>query len=500
MDIMSTELREVQSRVRHSALLPLIAVFVFGVLLRNFVIANTDVSWLITFCEKILSGDRPYVDFIETNPPMAFLLYMLPVMFARAFAVRPEVVVDIFVFAGAALSLWLSATILVRAKLFTREAVFPLVVLFAAALVILPAQTFGQREHIATVLFLPLLALSVVRALNRTVPIWFVLAAGVGAGLVATIKPHFIAAIVLVAATAALSAKNWRTFFSLECWIAGAVFVGYAAAVYLMFPAFVAETLPLVAEIYVPIRMPLWPIDFATPIYLATLILVWLLKGRTALRAPYSLLVAASVGFSISYYAQSKGWAYHAYPMLFFALVAVVIAFMERWPLTADSKERNSAPRRILSALAISLVAGATFVWMNLALDMRALREPIARAVTNPKLLAITSDIGVGHPLTRALNGVWVGRVNALWATSFVKILKLQDTDPVRIRRYDELEKQDRAMLIEDIRRTKPDIILVDRIRYDWWKWVQADASLMREIENYKRLDEINDVLILRRK
>ncbi len=35
--------------------LPLLAIFVAGIALRNFVVANTDVSWLITLCEKALN-------------------------------------------------------------------------------------------------------------------------------------------------------------------------------------------------------------------------------------------------------------------------------------------------------------------------------------------------------------------------------------------------------------------------------------------------------------
>ena len=54
-------------------------------------------------------------------------------------------------------------------------------------------------------------------------------------------------------------------------------------------------------------------------------------------------------------------------------------------------------------------------------------------------------------------------------------------------------------MLIEDIRRAKPDIILVDRIHYDWHKWAQSDARLARELENYRTLDQVDGVLILRR-
>jgi hypothetical protein len=59
---------------------------------------------------------------------------------------------------------------------------------------------------------------------------------------------------------------------------------------------------------------------------------------------------------------------------------------------------------------------------------------------------------------------------------------------------------RDRAMLLEDIRNEKPGIILVDRIGFDWLKWAQADAEIAHELEKYRSLDQINGVLILRRK
>lgn len=503
MDVLRANPHAAQSATQRAAWLPLLAIFAFAVLLRNILMANTDVSWLITLCEKMLAGERPYVDFIETNPPAAILLYFVPVALARAVSLRPEIMVDAFVFISVGLSLWLSAAILRAAQRFDESAIAQLAVLFAAIFLVLPAQTFGEREHIAAILFLPLLALSAVRASGTQVSLFFAIAVGLGAGVIAIIKPHFIAAIVLTAATAAWSAKSWRVFFALENWIAGAMFAAYAVFVYLAFPVFVREILPLVAEIYVPIRSPLWRflIHFGTPIYLAVLGLIWLLKGREVLRAPYSLLLAASIGFSFSYYSQLKGWAYHAYPMLAFALAAAAIAFAQPWPLMAPASEIGSARKKHLgAALAVAVLAGATFLWMNFALDMRALREPIARTVANPKVLAITSDIALGHPLTRAVNGIWVGRVSGQWIATGAKILKRESTDTSHYSRYDQLEAYDRNMLIEDIRDRKPDIILVERIRYDWYEWARHQPALARELENYSRLDEINDVLILRRK
>lgn len=500
-DVLRPRAREAHGTAQHSLWLPLIAVFVFGVLLRNLVVANTDVSWLITLCEKVLAGERAYVDIIETNPPAAFLLYMLPVMLARALALRPEPVVDAFVFAGAAASLWLSAVILRQAQLFSRETTFRLAALFAAVIIILPAQTFGEREHIALIAFLPLLALSAARASGRSLPLWFVCAAGFGAGTIAIIKPHFVPAIVLVALVAGWSAKNWRVVFAPENWIAGGMLAAYAALTFVLYPEFVQNILPLVAEVYVPIRASIWKflIHFGTPIYLAAFVAIFMMKGRDALKAPFSLLLAASLGFSLSYYSQMKGWAYHAYPMLALVLAATVIAFVQRWPVSLNEDGRSRA-KRLLAALTLSVLAGATFVWMNFAIDMRPLYATISRSVSNPKVLAITSDIAIGHPLTRALDGTWVSRVSGQWIVTGAKILKLEETGPALRARYDALEAQDRTMLIEDIRRAKPDIILIDRIRFDWHEWAKSDAALSSELESYRPLDEINGVLILRRK
>lgn len=186
--------------------------------------------------------------------------------------------------------------------------------------------------------------------------------------------------------------------------------------------------------------------------------------------------------------------------MLALVLAALAIAFAQRWPLTLPDESPRARSGRLSSALALSLLAGATFVWMNFAIDMRPLYATISRSVSNPKVLAITSDIAIGHPLTRALGGTWVSRVSGQWIVTGAKILKLEETDAALRACYDALEAQDRTMLIEDIRRAKPDIILVDRIRFDWHEWAKSDAALSRELENYRPLDEISGVLILRRK
>ena len=52
--------------------------------------AIADVSWMITISEKWLDGATPYVDFVETNPPAAILLYLPPVALARGLGAPPN--------------------------------------------------------------------------------------------------------------------------------------------------------------------------------------------------------------------------------------------------------------------------------------------------------------------------------------------------------------------------------------------------------------------------
>src|SRR5262249_15849658 len=86
---------------RLSHWLPIVLVLAAALLLRRYVVPNVDVSWCLTLAEKILDGQRLYVDVLELNPPGGLLLYLPPVMVARLLGLQPESVTDIFVIAAA---------------------------------------------------------------------------------------------------------------------------------------------------------------------------------------------------------------------------------------------------------------------------------------------------------------------------------------------------------------------------------------------------------------
>src|SRR5262245_39342944 len=85
----------------------IIALVTGAVAMRSVVAANTDVSWLVIAGERWLDGQKLYSDIIETNPPMAILVYVPAILIARSLGISAEIVVEGLLFAAIALSLGL---------------------------------------------------------------------------------------------------------------------------------------------------------------------------------------------------------------------------------------------------------------------------------------------------------------------------------------------------------------------------------------------------------
>lgn len=479
--------------------LSLLLVFALALLLRYVLQLNLDVSWGITMAEHILDGKRLYVDIIETNPPFVVFLYLPAVALARLLSLRPEIVFDTMLFALCGCSLWLSGRILRSAPLPGVPDRGLLAVVFAAALVILPAQIFGEREHIAIVLFLLVLALATLRA-ARIVPSWHWMAvAGIAAGLVACIKPHFILAIVFMAAAAAWSAKSWRLLFAAEHLIAAGIAVAYAAAVVVFYPEFIRDILPLVLMVYVPLRASLWHLltFYGFPLWAAMLLVTGLLVRKAVFEPPFSLLLAASCGFALAYAIQGKAWAYQSYPMLMLALCAMVIALIGCWPIRSLIRSAVA----LAAALMVAGLAGGTYQWLNRAADSRPLAATITALHPHPKMLCICGAYWVAHPLVRQVGGTWVSRVGSLWIAAGAMIRNTNEKlDPVTRFRLAIAADLDRNMLSEDIANGRPDIIVVERASFDWMAWAEADAVLPRQLRNYREVERVGKVTILQRK
>jgi hypothetical protein len=471
---------------RIASFLPALSVFVVAVALRIVFHLNTDVSWLLTLSEKVLGGERPYVDFIEVNPPASILLYFPAVALGHVLGVTPESIVNVLVFSGVFASLAFCGRILLSAHMMTadEQPLFAFVAL--TILLILPFDVFAQREHIAVIAMAPMLCVYAGRASGAGIGAAKAILAGLASGIAIAVKPHFAAALllpffgVLVRQKPILRGAR-SLIFAPENIAAFAVAAMYGGIVFWFFPAFIQNALPIVITLYLPIVTPFFSLlrNPTCLLWVCASGFLAIVAGRRMFSPFVSIAWLASLGFLAAMLIQAKGWPYHGYPAVAMALMAGVVS-VRNW---CGRCLRFPAP--LIAALYVMLCAGAG-AWFAVNEDRKELTQAVqADAKQNPKVLAISGDIGLGHPLTRLVHGRWVGSACSLWITTDAEYLIAQGiVDSQTTKRMRQYEILDRAMLLRDLKEGRPDVILIDGAQQR--AWATADPAIRTELTAYR--------------
>jgi hypothetical protein len=472
-------------------------VFAIAVGLRQVVPLNTDVSWLFVIGERMLDGQRLYRDIIEINPPMAPFAYLPGVALARVLGVDPRHVIDAQLLLLAAASLFAVSRILLLSPATAPSRSGAFAVWAAAVVTILPMHVFAQREHIALLTFLPALAVYALRSNREPLPLWAILIAGIGAGITLAFKPFFTVPAVFCILFATIRSRSWRVLFAPENIIAGVIVTVVSLGTYILYPEYFTITYPLVRDTYLSWSMPAAVIFLNDATLISTVALVTVLLARQKIRPDPVLLVAvlASVGFAISFFLQRRGWAYHSYPMVALALLAMGYAL-------TDVANAEVSSRRAEAASAVVMAATLAFgmLWFNTNVRVGPIREAIAGLKPNPRILMLSGEAALGHPLVRDVGGVWVSRQENLWLRVFTRLTREKTTvDAATNARLNDYLALERKWLIEDFRKMPPDIVLVDNLRDGWGDWARADAELSQLLKPYSLVRSIEGVDILRR-
>lgn len=473
------------------------AVFLVAILVRQIVPLNTDVSWLLVVGERMLEGQRLYRDIIEINPPMAAFAYLPGVALGQALHVDPRHVVDAQLLLLAGGSLLATARIIRLLPMSAEVNWGPFAIWAAAVVTILPMHVFGQREHIATLTFLPALAVYALRGNREAVPAWAVIIAGVGVGITLAFKPFFAVPAALCILASVVRSRAWRLAFAPENIIAGGIVAVVSLGTYLLYPEYFTVTYPLVRDTYLSWSMSL-PVIFLNAatlllvIALASVALTWRSGRRDGLLL---VTVVASIGFAIAFFLQRRGWPYHSYPMVAVAMLAMGYAAM-------TGRGAGASPRgsRASTVLLLTAAFALGLQWFNIQIRVGPLREALAGLKPHPRLLVLSSEAAIGHPLVRDIGGVWVSRQENLWIRAFVRLTRERTSvDAPTNARLNEHLALERSWLIEDFRKLPPDVVLVDNLRDGWGDWARADAELLQLLRPYRVVGSVEGVDILER-
>lgn len=444
----------------------------------NWIPVDADVSWLITVCEAVLSGQRLYVDLLEANPPASVWLYLPPVWLAHATGLKPEAVVVGAALAGSLLSLWATVT---TASHLSRA---PRPSLLAAAcgfvLFLLPGGLFAQREHVALMLALPVLTQLAAIADRQRLSLASTSAGGAAAGLLIVIKPHFALVLLLPAVWTLLRTRDVRRLVT-PALIAAAIAVIYAAAL-LLFARDYLRVLPMLADTYLPMRdkpanFLIGPMLLAPALFFA---LSRLLRARSATQS--TILYLGAAGFALAGLIQGKNYLNHALPGMALALVALLLLF----------GQLGDRSRRRLVGLATFAIAAIQLNATVAIQPLPGLAEAIVRAgPPRPTIMTLGTELSTGHPAVRHARGRWVGSSPALFTAAGARYVGLDR--PAARRWY----HADLDTFVRDVRTKRPDLLLIeDRSR----AWLLKDPAIRAAVSPYHPVARAGDIEVWRRR
>ena len=456
----------------------LLALFAAATVVQQSIIGvDTDVSWLITVGEKVLNGQRLYIDIFEVNPPASVWIYLPAIALARLVGVSPELATVASVFLLAGFSFWGSAKILRSVEPIDREQQFPLLAGAGFTFLLLPGACFAQREHVAALALLPFIAACAARSRGAPVTRVAALLAGIGAGVTIAIKPHFALAVAPMVLFVMWRRRSVAAGVGAECWAAAAAALTYALAVAWLYPTFLSEALPLLKAVYIPARSSfaeVWLSPSGLLFFVAAGLAAFLLRRR-AVRSLSMLPLLAAFGFAAALGVQGKGYLNHWYPALaltIFALVAII----------AESGA-DRAERRFGGSVTIVLSGLAAFLFAQAQSYPELERLVRQVAPEHPKLIVAGSNLSVGHPLTRWVGGEWVGRRGALWATG-TAVEVIERSNPGERTILQHYIDEDRRIFVEDVEGRRPDLILVPG--EEGRHWIASNPDVARATSGYR--------------
>lgn len=464
---------------------------------------TTDVSWLITIIERMMAGERLYVDVIETNPPFSMWLYYPAVVAAKILDIAPELAVSVFAYLTCAAGFGLTIFIAERGNLLNKAIRWWFWPAVLGILLILPGDSFAQREHFGMALFLPLLALMAWRCQplgTDDIPSWIALLAGLSGSVMILVKPHWALAVLLPAISIAWSKRSPAELFRIEFVAIGVIATGYLASVLVLHPEFLEELYPVLKQLYLPIRNASgeW---FWIFVMFALVSAVWLLvrlRGRLPVLADISAISA--LGFFAAMFVLGKGWNYHLYPSAAAALFASVIAL-------EHMVRRGIADRIVRIGCAGLLIVSFTKTTITYHSTIRPSAEMELIAVvkaemTNPKVASIGADIALGFPFTRLVGGRWLSTYNSDWAGGYAHLRLKNEKEQLSGKDRSWLESfvtEFIAFKTRELLEDRPDVI-VSKTSGAWIDRIYSDPGFRNVMASYEIMAGNSDVTVWRRK
>jgi hypothetical protein len=295
---------------------------------------NHDAGAVLQWSGRMLAGERLYVDINDVNPPLIYWLNLIPAGLADLTHLSAPFCFALTVLATTAATLLLARPLFAQLTPAGSFAALALPGLALFVLLVYPQGSFGQREHLLTVLTLPYLLLASLRALALPVAPWRAALVGLVAALGIGIKPHF-AFLPLLIELYLLMLCGWRARLRDPApWMIAGFGLAYLVAARLIHPQFFSHELPLAMAYYergLGWRVLLEPASLGVLLAVIPLALAaFALRGARLAQILALAALAELIGAGL----QGRGWDYHFLPANGTVILlggALATGLLDRW-------------------------------------------------------------------------------------------------------------------------------------------------------------------------
>jgi hypothetical protein len=407
--------------------------------------------------QLILDGARPYVDFVDLNPPLVMFLDLPPAWVARVTGTPVTIWFNLFVTALVALSAWQIGRV-ARRRLDPGVSEWAPLIWALTSMALLPSGDWGQREHLFVLLAGPALFAAGME-LDARLERGERFALGFQLALGALLKPHFFVVVALIELLRLRCSGVKGALWSSH--VAGMLVpaVGYAAY-WVLCPAevrqaFFGRWVPLIRAGYDAYSDPLSIAVLGLLRRPPTVALCLALAGVAALgqrlgslRPLASALGAAAFLSELMAVQQRKGWWYHEIPFMLFGLAMVVLATFQL--VRPRIPTRLFAPAMALVAVAISCLI-ATSGRPNP--DMPAFAEAVRKhSQPGDAVLVLSSDVWPAYNALTITDRRPGSRLLWLFPVAMLRSMG-EPLDGPNVRRL-------AAELIEDLDQRRPRLVI----------------------------------------
>lgn len=523
MPTVLTKSPTVPRRLERLLLIPLFALPILWLTGYFFPPINHDVAAILDVSTRWVGGEKLYVEVIDENLPLTFVVYALPVLTAKILPGSPTFWLTAWVVAGIFASFW-ACRRLVRlvpsADHALTAALLPPVLLFLFT--VLPNEHFGQREHIMFVACAPYMIASMARAELVSLKRSSAIAIGLVAGLAFALKPHFLAIPALVELYL-LFRRGWRSSLADPIpWSVGVVALLHVVLMYTVFADYGRFVMPLAVEAYAPIGEEGWRGVLTSNVLAPTLValvifcLIALVFTKTI---SANVLVVFGIGAAASAIAQAKGWPYHVLP----ALSAVILLAALTVSQTVDrylplSRSSHRLPVAVISATFMVLLYFQAALYTPPFYKQRQFKDSIGgrlqhvieQHAPHRTILALSPGIYPWWPLINYIGGRMDMRFLSMWVVQGV--YATCDDFPALYNPPDTMGDSEKYVfdaVSEDFSREQPDLLIVDRVpgiprcqgkEFDYLEYFLQNRDFADAFENYQHLMDFDRYRIYRKK